>query len=221
MSRRALALHPREPRGSMVFMVSAELPRKLTPEEYLALERASDTKHEYWNGEVFAMAGARRAHNLIVTNLVGELRNALRKMPCEVYPSDMKITARSRDKFVYPDASVVCGAPRFADETEDALLNPSCIFEVLSESTEAYDRGRKFEFYRALESVKEVVLVGTDGPRVEHFVRGEETSWTLRVYGPGSTVPLVGCGAALAVDEVFWKVEFGADEERRDGPPPR
>lgn len=194
-------------------MVAAAFPRKLTADEYLALERTSETKHEFWDGEIFAMAGAREAHNLVVANLVGELRQALRTKPCRVYPSDMRVAKGYKEKYVYPDVSVVCGEPRFESDAKDTMLNPSSIIEVLSASTEAYDRGKKFELYRAIESVKEYVLAATDEARVEHFVRGDDGSWTLRVYGPGTTVALVGCGVTLAVDELYLKVEFEVQAE--------
>src|SRR5689334_17788040 len=115
---------------------------KMTPEEYLAFERASEQKHEYVDGEIFAMAGGTREHNLIAANVVGELRSALLERPCEVYGSDQKLKTPA-GKYHYPDVSVICGPPVFEDETRDVMLNPRAIVEVLSDSTERYDRGDK------------------------------------------------------------------------------
>src|SRR5580698_2706245 len=117
--------------------------RSWTPDEYLAMERSSPEKHEYCDGEVFAMAGASEKHNLIVANVVGELRNLLRRRPCKVYPSDMRVKIPATGLYTYPDASIVCHRPAFEDDTADTLLNPQAIVEVLSDSTEDYDRGTK------------------------------------------------------------------------------
>jgi Uma2 family endonuclease len=133
--------------------------RKMSPVEYLALERSSREKHEYCDGEVFAMAGASREHNLIVANVVGELRAALRHRPCEVYPSDMRLKVPAAGTYSYPDASALCGSAEFEDAEVDTLLNPAVIVDVLSESTEDYDRGTKFKNYRSIPSFREYVVV--------------------------------------------------------------
>ena len=140
-------------------MGDAALPRKMTPAEYLAFERRSEEKHEYADGEIFAMAGAKRRHNLIAVNVGGELRQALRDRPCEVYPSDMRVLIASVSRYVYPDVSVVCDGPAFTDDEDDTLVNPTAIFEVTSASTEGYDRGDKFAKYRTVPSIAEVVIV--------------------------------------------------------------
>src|SRR4051812_37464437 len=124
-------------------MAPAARQLRMTPAEYLAFERASEVKHEYADGEIFAMAGGTREHNLISANVVGELRSALIERPCEVYGSDQKLKT-TNGKFHYPDASVICGSPVFEDETRDVMLNPRAIVEVLSDATERYDRGDKF-----------------------------------------------------------------------------
>ncbi|MEM9463683.1 MAG: Uma2 family endonuclease, partial [Myxococcota bacterium] len=111
------------------------------PEHYLAFERASEIKHEYWYGETFAMTGASRRHNLLVANIVRLLGNALLDRHCEIYPSDMRVASASRDVFTYPDVTVMCEHPRFLDDVHDTLVNPSVLIEVLSPSIEAYDRG--------------------------------------------------------------------------------
>ena len=129
------------------------------PEAYLAAERASEAKHELWSGEVFAMAGASFAHHQIVTNLARELSGRLRDRACDVLPSDMKVFVPTTSSFVYPDLSIVCGEPRFRDGERDVLLNPRLVVEVLSDSTERFDRGDKFAGYRAIESIRQVLLV--------------------------------------------------------------
>ena len=130
-------------------MSSAATKIRFTAQEYLALERKSETRNEYYNGEIFAMAGASREHNLIVGNLLRDIGNQLEDRPCESYPSDMRVSIEATGLYTYPDVAVVCGEPRFQDREVDTLLNPTVIIEVLSPSTEAYDRGVKFRHYRA------------------------------------------------------------------------
>src|SRR5262245_53404962 len=122
----------------------------LSAAEYLALERAAEERHELIDGEMFAMSGGTREHSLIALNIGGELRAALRLKPCEVFNSDMRIRVEARNRYTYADAIALCGPPQFLDETRDTLLNPTAIFEVLSDSTESYDRGEKFAGYRTL-----------------------------------------------------------------------
>ncbi len=131
--------------------MSVQLKPFLSPQEYLTLERQAETKSEYYAGEVFAMAGASRKHNTIVPNLLYLLVGQLKGRSCEVYNSDMRVKVSVTGLYTYPDLTVVCGKPRFDDDQEDTLLNPTVIVEVLSKSTEAYDRGEKFAMYRALE----------------------------------------------------------------------
>jgi Uma2 family endonuclease len=177
----------------------------LTPEAYLAWERQQLEKHEYFEGEVFAMAGASREHNLIVVNVVGELRNLLRKGTCEVYPSDLRVHVPLTGLYTYPDASVVCGRPELTDEQGDTLLNPSVLIEVLSPSSEGYDRGKKFEQYRSIASLRDYLLVSSESAHVEHYARQPDGSWLLRDARAGGRVSLsVGC--TLEVDEVYLKV---------------
>ena len=152
-----------------------------TPEEYLALERKAEYKSEYINGEIYAMSGASRAHILITVNLTRELSTQLRGRPCEVYASDMRVKVSPTGMYTYPDVAAVCGEARFEDGQVDTLTNPSVIIEVLSPSTEAYDRGEKFAHYRKLQSLAEYVLVAQDKMRVEHFARHGERGeqWVL------------------------------------------
>ena len=186
-------------------MVTAAPRKGLTYAEYAALERASEEKHEYLAGEVFAMAGAKRAHNLIAGNVVTILNNQLRERPCLVFPSDMRV--RTRDEVgTYPDVSVLCGRPEFVDAGEDDLLNPTLIVEVLSESTERYDRGVKFEHYQSIPSFREYVLASSTRARIEVFTRVDERTWSVRAYGPGETAPLSSLAVGLPVDDVYLKV---------------
>src|SRR5687768_7010868 len=140
-------------------MAELALKTKMTPEEYLAFERASQEKHEYVNGEVFAMSGGTIEHSLISGNIVRELGVALRHKPCDVLNADMRVKIEATGSYLYPDASVVCGGARLADGKRDNLLNPQVVFEVLSRSSEEYDRGVKFAQYRTLPSLADYVLV--------------------------------------------------------------
>lgn len=178
----------------------------LSPAEFLAFERAAERKHQYVGGAVFAMAGASREHNLLVGNIVRALGNALRDRPCEVYPSDMRVKAETADFYTYPDVSVVCAEPHFEDDAFDTLLNPRVIIEVLSEHTEAYDRGKKFELYRQVPSLTDYVLVSQSERLIEHFVRQPDDSWTLREIRPGKPLRLVSLDCQLYVEDIYLKV---------------
>ena len=151
----------------------------MTPEAYLAFERTSAEKHEYFDGEVYAMTGASATHNLIVGNVVASLHAQLRQKPCLVYPSDMRVKTPSTILYTYPDVSVVCSEPQFEDPAADTLLNPVVIIEVLSPSTERYDRGKKFQHYRMLGSLQEYVLIAQDSYRIERFTRQPDDNWLL------------------------------------------
>jgi len=176
----------------------------MSADEYLAFEGASPSKHEYWHGEVFAMAGASRRHNLLVSNLVRLLGNALLHRPCEVYPSDMRVGSAAGDVFTYPDVTVICGEPQFAGS--DTLLNPLVIVEVLSDSTETYDRGKKFEHYRRIGSVQHYLLVAQNRALIEHYARQSDGTWAYADHRIGDTVALGGLGCELTVAEVYVKV---------------
>jgi Uma2 family endonuclease len=178
----------------------------LTPREHLIMERASPIRHQFFRGEVFAMAGASRRHNLIVTNIVGALWSALRDRPCEVYPSDMRVKVEATGSYAYPGVTLVCGPPSLEDEHGDTLLNPLLLFEVLSDSTESFDRGEKFEHYRAIPSLAEVVFVSQKQAHVEHFERQADGSWPLREYRAGQRLVLPAPGCEVAVDDLYLKV---------------
>lgn len=182
----------------------------VTPNEYLALERAAEYKNEYFDGEIFAMVGASRRHNLITTNVVRELSLRLKDRPCEVYPSDMRVRIPSANVYTYPDAVVVCGEPRFEDEAVDTLLNPTVIVEVLSRSTASYDRTVKFGLYRTLESLAEYLLIAQDAFRVEHYVRQPDERWMLTdIRTQEGAVELNSIKCSLRLRDVYEKVEIG------------
>ena len=186
-----------------------------TVEEYLAGERQSEIKHEYYQGQLFAMAGATRRHNLIVANVVGELRSALRQRPCEVYPSDMRVKVADTGLYTYPDASALCCEPVFDDSEEDTLENPQLLVEVLSRSTEAYDRGKKFKLYRAIPTLADYLLLSQDEILVEHFARQPDGTWNLRIHQAGERIRIGSLQCELAVDELYLKVPL--DEPSADG----
>ena len=181
----------------------------LTPEDYLALERSADFKNEYFAGEIFAMTGASEPHNLIVVNVGAEIRQQLKKRPCKAYVNDMRVKVSPTGLYTYPDLIVVCGKSEFDDTHFDTLLNPTLIIEVLSDSTEAYDRGRKFEHYRKLESLAEYVLIAQHRPHVESYRRQPDQQWLLtESTGLESTLRLHSIDCELALMEVYDKVEL-------------
>lgn len=190
--------------------MSTEPLRHLSPEEYLAFERQAATRHEFVGGEVFAMAGASARHNLIVGNLVTELNVQMRGRLCRVYPSDLRVAVSAEGPYYYPDVVALCEEPRFLDDADDTLLNPTVVLEVLSSSTEAFDRGLKFAHYRTVTSLQEVVFVAQEVVRVEHFVRQPDGQWLLSDHSTLEAVvelPSLGCRLALA--HVYDKVDAG------------
>ncbi|MGB2611131.1 MAG: Uma2 family endonuclease [Isosphaeraceae bacterium] len=197
-------------------MSSAATKIRFTPQEYLALERKSETRNEYYNGEIFAMAGASREHNLTVANLLRDIGNQLEDRPCESYPSDMRVFIEATGLYTYPDVSVVCGEPRFQDREVDTLLNPTVIVEVLSPSTEAYDRGDKFRHYRRIDSLREFVLISQDRMMVERYTR-QGKDWVLsEMTDPDQVLKLESIGCQIPLDRIYAKIKFpepGAAEE--------
>lgn len=183
----------------------------MSEQEYLAFERASPEKHEYVNGEIFAMSGGTGEHSAIAANIISEARSALFGRGCRVHTSDMRINISSSERYVYPDASIVCERPRYTDDSRDTLLNPRVIVEVLSDSTEAYDRGDKFAQYQTIASLAEYVLASQKRPRIEVFTRQADGGWLLRVYGPGERVMLSSVECTIEVDRVYTDV-FEAGE---------
>jgi Uma2 family endonuclease len=172
----------------------------LTPEEYLAVERKAEYKSEYVDGIMYAMAGGSERHNLIAANIIISIGIQLRNRPCRVYPSDLKVRVPNSKRFFYPDVSVVCGETGFADDERDVILNPVLIVEVLSESTAAYDRGKKFLSYQQINSLQEYLLVSQDEVIVEHYVRQNNDTWIYaKAIGLEETIilPSIECEAAL------------------------
>ena len=180
----------------------------LTEEEYLALERQAEFRSEYVAGEMFAMAGASRRHNRIVTNLVAALDGQLRARPCNVYSNDMRVKMQSTGLYTYPDVVATCGEEMFADRENDVLLNPLVVIEVLSDSTEAYDRGKKFENYQSVESLKEYLLVAQNSHRVEQFVRQSGKNWIYsESHEPGEIIRIQSIKCELQLEDIYLKVE--------------
>jgi Uma2 family endonuclease len=184
----------------------------ISAEEYLARERSGEWKHEYHDGEVVAMVGASEAHNLIAGNAFAGLHAQLRGRPCRVYPSDLRVRVSQAGLYTYPDLTVVCGPAQFADDHRDTLLNPTVIVEVLSPSTEGYDRGRKFQQYRTLESLREYLLIAQDARHVEHFVRQGDHQWLLsEASAPDAVLHLPSIGCALSLADLYEKVALDED----------
>ena len=185
----------------------------LTPEEYITLERkaipdAETVRSEYMNGEIIAMSGASLAHNLITYNISGELRNRLKSSGCLAFANEMRVSIPSANSYFYPDVSVVCEEPRFEDGVFDTLLNPIVIVEVLSPSTEAYDRGDKFAHYRQLHSLQEYILVSQDKVRVDHYVR-HASQWILTDFQElEQHLPLTSIQCELPLQEIYENVPF-------------
>jgi Uma2 family endonuclease len=181
----------------------------ITPEQYLHRERNAEFRSEYLRGEMFAMAGASANHNLIVGNCVQNIGQQLKKKPCRVYPSDLKLRIQATGLYTYPDLSVVCGEPQLESDHGDVLLNPVVLIEVLSDSTEAYDRGKKFEHYRTIPSLKHYVLVAQDRHSIDCFSLNPDGSWSLTAcQTPTGIVELAAIDSQLSAVEVYDKVVF-------------
>jgi Uma2 family endonuclease len=183
----------------------------LTPDEYLAWERTQPVRHEFFRGEVFAMAGGSMRHNMLCARLIETLGAQLRSR-CIVLTSDQRVVASHRERYVYPDVSVVCGPVVAEPGASDVLANPTILVEVLSESTEQYDRGLKWEGYQRIDSLTDYVLVSQSHRRIEHFRRDRTTTWLYQVAGEGQRIVLSN-DAVLDVDAIFAGVlELSGDE---------
>lgn len=185
----------------------ASVPRyDLSPEEYLALERKAEFKSEYMDGVVYAFAGGSRRHNLIVANTIISLGGQLKGRPCKVYPSDLKVRVPKSKAFFYPDVSVVCGDDEFADDEQDVILNPTLIVEVASESTAAFDRGKKFLSYQQIDSLKEYLLISQDETLVEAYARQGNDTWLYtKMTGLEGRLSLSSIECELALTDVYDK----------------
>jgi Uma2 family endonuclease len=188
--------------------MSSQVKVNYTPEEYLALERQAEYKSEYFNGEIFAMTGASRRHNLVAGNVLASLHTQLRNRPCEIYPSDMRVKVSPTGLFTYPDVVIVCGEPIFDDKQRDTLLNPTVLVEVLSKSTASYDRGEKFEHYRKLDSLAEYLVIAQNKYHVEHYIRQPDNRWLLSETDDiQKTIHLSSIECDLALADIYDKVE--------------
>jgi Uma2 family endonuclease len=191
--------------------MSSQRKTLMTPEEYLAAERKAETRSEYFAGEVFAMVGASKRHNLIAANIIRVLGNQLLDRPCNVYPSDMRVKVSATGKYTYPDVVVACEPELFDDAENDTLLNPVVIVEVLSASTEAYDRGKKFEQYQQIASLTEYILVAQEPYRIEQYVRRSDKEWRYSEYHAVEEVIKINViGCEIALKDAYAKVAGAA-----------
>ena len=191
----------------------------LSPEEYITLERKAiptyDTvRSEYVRGKIIAMSGASRAHNIISFNISGELRNRLKGSGCEAYANEMRVSTPSTSSYFYPDIVVVCDEPRFEDDVFDTLLNPIVLVEVLSPSTEAYDRGEKLSHYQQLESLKEYILVSQDRVSVERYLRKQDEWGYTSFRELDDVLPIDSIQCELPLQEIYESVTF--PKEKKD-----
>ena len=184
---------------------------RLTAEEYLAIERAAPFKSEFINGEMYAMAGATMTHALITNNVGGGLWSRLRGKPCRAYSSDLRVHVPDTGAYTYPDISVVRDPPETVSAEKDNLVNPTLLVEVLSPSSEGYDRGAKFLHYQRLAPLRDYLLVAQDQARVEHYAKqtGRGNQWLLTIFsGLETTVPLTSLGIELPLAEIYGGVAF-------------
>lgn len=184
--------------------------RGYSSEEYLKFERESDARHEFLDGQVFAMAGESLTHSRVCTNLSGEVRDKLKGKTCEPLSPNMKVRTSTASMFAYPDLTVVCGEPLFHDSKKDVLINPKVIFEVTSPSTEKYDRTTKFARFRmGNETLTDYVLVSQDRPLVEHFTRQSDGNWVYRSFADvDGSFEINSLGISLLLTEIYDRVEF-------------
>ena len=179
---------------------------RMSEQEYLVRERAAEYRSEYGQGRMVAMTGASRSHNRITVSLARHLGNQLEDRRCEVFVADMRVKVQAAGLYAYPDVVAVCGPPEFEDAETDTLLNPTVIVEILSPSTEAYDRGEKFAYYGRLESLRELVLIAQDRMRVEHWAR-EGDRWAV-LSDPDAILELTSLECRTALQEIYERVEL-------------
>lgn len=190
-------------------MLKRSVETEFTAEQYLALEDVSETKHEYYDGVIYNMAGGTPDHNLISTNMSTALNNALADTPCRVFDSDMRILVEEEDLYTYPDVSVVCGKLQLAPKSKLTLTNPLVLVEVMSPSTRAYDRGQKFKFYKKIRSLQELVLVESDRAHVEVLRRVPRGQWTIDIYnGLDAVAVLKSIECEIPLRQIYAKVTW-------------
>ncbi len=193
--------------------------KRISVQDYLQRERQATFKSEFFQGEIFAMAGGSASHSLIAANFVRESGNALKDKPCAVFSSDLRVRVEPTGLYTYPDATIVCGELKFDDDQRDTVVNPTVIVEVLSDATEKYDRGRKANHYRQISTLKELVLVAQDQPHIERFTRQANGDWLFheeKELTARFELPSLGISVALA--ELYRNVPFEAAAEQT--PPP-
>jgi Uma2 family endonuclease len=184
---------------------------KATAEEYLALDRAAEFRSEFLDGEIVAMSGGSPRHSKLQVNLTVEVETALRGTPCQAFSADLRVRVSPR-MYTYPDLTVVCGELILADDRKDTLLNPKVIIEVLSPSSEHYDRGVKLRRYREIESLTDYLLVDQDQVRIEQFTRGDARTWTLRDYQNASEILRIeSIGLSLPIARIYQRIEFPSE----------
>ena len=191
-----------------------------TPEQYLAIERAAEFRSEFYRGEMFAMVGASRKHNLIASNVGRRISEQFDGRSCEVYQSDMRVKVNKTGLYTYPNVVAVCDRPRFEDHQVDTLLNPRVVVEVLSPSTELWDRGKKFEHYRAIESLREYVLISQDHVLVERFALNADGQWALLDYRTLDDILILdSISCQIKLSEIYARISFDpAEAESQNAP---
>ena len=191
--------------------MTAQPQQLFTVDEYLERERVSDLRHEYHDGKIVAQAGGSESHSLIIVNVGASLHTQLRKTSCAVHSSDLRVRIESANAYVYPDVTVVCGDAHFIDERRDTLLNPTVIIEVISPSTQKYDRGYKAQKYRTIPSLQEYLIIEQQSPYVEHYLRKSEFQWLLNVANQlDHVIELVSLNCTLLLSDIYERVTFSS-----------
>lgn len=197
--------------------MTAQPKHYVTSDEYLAFERTDDKKHEYLAGTIYAMAGGSARHNRIAGSTYATLYAQLRQRQCTVYPSDMRVKVIQTELYTYPDITIVCGNEQYEDKKEDTLLNPTIIIEVLSPSTEKYDRGKKFQHYRTILSLREYILIAQDTYHIERFARQSDNTWVLsEASSREDSIDITTIQCVLRLEEVYEKALFSSTTEEEE-----
>ena len=194
---------------------------RCTAEQYLSIERAAQFRSEFFRGEMFAMVGASRKHNLITVNVASELHRQFKDRKCEIYQSDMRVKVNATGLYTYPDVVATCDEPRFEDDKVDTLLNPKVIVEVLSPSTELWDRGKKFKHYRNIPSLREYVLISQDHVLIERFAINVDGEWALRDYRTHEDILVLdSISCELRLSDVYARIDFSESDGAASHSPP-
>jgi len=189
--------------------MSSAFKTKLSVADYLAFERASETKHEFFGGDVFAMAGGSPAHSSIASNFIREAGNALKERPCVVYTSDLRVKVKPTGLYTYPDVTIVCGQQEFDDVQGDTLVNPTILVEVLSKSTAAYDRGTKSKHYRKIDSLRALIVIEQDSPSIEAIRLQPDGNWVLSdATEVNESIAIEPLGISIPPAEIYRNVKF-------------